>query len=39
MTPGRRSVAHNRAERDLASQAAWSAPGVDDVVDNIVVTH
>lgn len=32
-------TAHNWAERDLASQAAWSAPGVDDVVDNIVVTY
>lgn len=31
--------AHNWAERDLASHAAWSAPGVDAVVDNIVVTY
>ena len=32
-------TAHNWAERDLASHAAWSAPGVDGVIDNIVVTY
>lgn len=32
-------TAHNWAERDLASHAAWSAPGVRNVVDNITVTY
>lgn len=29
---------HSWAERDLASHAAWSAPGVNNVVDNLTVT-
>ena len=32
-------TAHNWAERDLARQAAWSAPGVHNVVDNVIVTY
>lgn len=32
-------TAHTWAERDLASHAAWSAPGVRNVVDNITVTY
>ncbi|MDP4076389.1 BON domain-containing protein [Acidovorax sp. A1169] len=32
-------TAHTWAERDMASHAAWSAPGVQSVVDNIVVTY
>lgn len=32
-------TAHTWAERDLAGHAAWSAPGVQNVVDNIVVTY
>lgn len=32
-------TSHSWSARDLASDAAWSAPGVRQVVDNIVVTH
>jgi len=30
---------HSWAERDLASHAAWSAPGVRSVIDHITVTY
>lgn len=32
-------TAHSWAERDLARDAAWSAPGVRDVVDNVIVSY